>query len=243
MAAVTTEETEDRVEQLLRVAVSGAPPRLGRALEHAVFPGGARVRPRLCIAVANAVGLASDATYACACAIELLHCASLVHDDLPCFDDAATRRGRPSVHRAFGEATAVLAGDALIVAAFEQVASQPVAVRILARAAGATEGLVGGQAAELEPGPVDVAAYHAAKTGALFAAAAELGAFTGGGRAESFAPLGRAFGAMWQIADDAADAFGSAAVLGKPVGRDAVLHRPTAASSRDAAVLRFEAAV
>src|SRR5271168_4620792 len=114
-----------RIERALNTAIEraegpGAPPRLAAAMRHAVFPRGARIRPRLCLAVAAACGddhpAVSDAA---AAAIELLHCASLVHDDLPCFDDAATRRGRKTVHVAFGEELAVLAGDALIVAAFE----------------------------------------------------------------------------------------------------------------------------
>ena len=114
-----------RIEQSLAAAIAsgeeeGCPPKLAGAIRHAVFPGGARIRPQLCLAVAQACGdddpLLSEAT---ATAIELLHCASLVHDDLPCFDDAPTRRGRASVHFAFGESLAVLAGDALIVLAFQ----------------------------------------------------------------------------------------------------------------------------
>src|SRR3954470_2416047 len=110
-----------RIELALTVAVTraeapGCPPRLGAALRHAVFPRGARIRPRLCLAVAAACGdddpTAADAA-AAAAAVDLLHCASLVHADLPCFDDAPTRRGKPSVHRTFGEPLAVLAGDAL----------------------------------------------------------------------------------------------------------------------------------
>ena len=105
-----------RIERTLGVAVDrsseGAPPRLASALRHAVFPGGARIRPRLCLAVAAACGdPAPPLSDAAAAAIELLHCASLVHDDLPCFDNASTRRGHPTVHRAFGEPLAVLAGD------------------------------------------------------------------------------------------------------------------------------------
>lgn len=117
-----------RIEQALTVAVAraggpGCPPRLAEAVRHAVFPRGARIRPRLTLAVAEACGGDDPgAADAAAAAIELLHCASLVHDDLPCFDDAATRRGKPSVHRAFGEPLAVLAGDALIVLAFQTLA-------------------------------------------------------------------------------------------------------------------------
>ncbi|WP_284247035.1 polyprenyl synthetase family protein, partial [Methylobacterium haplocladii] len=114
-----------RIETALDAAVAhleapGAPPRLAEALRYAVFPGGHRIRPRLCLSVARACGdddpAAADAA---AAAIELLHCASLVHDDLPCFDDAPMRRQKASVHVAFGEPLAVLTGDALIVAAFE----------------------------------------------------------------------------------------------------------------------------
>jgi geranylgeranyl diphosphate synthase, type II len=121
-------QTAQRIERALQTALRngacrGGPPALGRALHYAVLPGGARIRPKLSLAVARALGDPmpgrSDGV---AAAIELLHCASLAHDDLPCFDDAPTRRGRPSLHRAFGEALAVLAGDALIVMAFESLA-------------------------------------------------------------------------------------------------------------------------
>ncbi|HEY5308446.1 MAG TPA: polyprenyl synthetase family protein, partial [Casimicrobiaceae bacterium] len=114
-----------RIESALSAAVAsgeglGCPPKLVAAVRHAVFPGGARIRPQLCLAVAQACGDDDPALAdAAAVAVELLHCASLVHDDLPCFDDATTRRGRASVHSAFGERLAVLAGDALIVNAFQ----------------------------------------------------------------------------------------------------------------------------
>src|SRR6201985_621642 len=132
-----------RIERALDEAVGlagqpGCPPRLAAAMRAAVFPKGARVRPRLCHAVASACGDDEpSATDAAGAAIELLHCASLVHDDLPCFDNAALRRGRPSVHAAFGEPLAVLAGDALIVLAFQNMAppagSRPPVVRRIAR--------------------------------------------------------------------------------------------------------------
>ena len=121
-------DVASRIERTLVRAVgsaeqSGCPPRLAAAMRSAVFPKGARVRPRLCHAVASACGDDEpDATDAAGAAIELLHCASLVHDDLPCFDNSALRRGRPSVHAAFGEPLAVLAGDALIVLAFQTMA-------------------------------------------------------------------------------------------------------------------------
>jgi len=231
----------------LEACRADAPPKLAAAIGHAVFPGGARVRPRLCIEVARACGEPNELTYAVACAVELLHCASLVHDDLPCFDDAAVRRGRPSVHAAYGEALAVLAGDALIVHAFEVVAraaaSRPEAaarsVLVLARSTGAASGLVAGQAWELEPA-VDVGVYHRAKTASLFEAAAVLGALSVGAAGGPFEPLGRAFGTAYQMADDVADVLGDPATLGKPVGRDRDLGRPTSAvGSADAALARL----
>ena len=182
-----------RIETVLDGAVAhaeapGAPPRLAEAIRYAVFPGGHRIRPRLCVAVALACGdddpAASDAA---AGAIELLHCASLVHDDLPCFDDAATRRQKPSVHAAFGVPLAVLTGDALIVAAFETLARGAARsparlaalVGLVARAVGSPSGIVAGQAWESEP-HVDLVEYQQAKTGALFAAATVAGAAAAG---------------------------------------------------------------
>ena len=231
------------------------PPRLAEALLHAVFPGGARVRPRLCLEVARACGASGELVLAAACSVELLHCASLVHDDLPCFDDAATRRGRPTVHHAYGEAMAVLVGDALIVAAFETL-SRALAKRpdvgmapllALLRAAGSREGLVAGQAWELED-DVDLAAYHRGKTASLFEASATLGALVAGGSAasvQSFAALGRAFGMAYQVADDVADVLADPVRLGKPTGRDHALARPTAMQgieSADAALAELDEA-
>src|SRR5271165_1636116 len=172
-----------RIERSLTEALSlargtKAPPSLLAAMRYAVFPGGARIRPRLCIAVARACAEDNVAlSGAAAAAIELLHCASLVHDDLPCFDDAATRRGRTSVHRAFGEPLAVLTGDALIVLAFQSLgrfSHQPQRLAQLlltvSRSVGVPFGIVAGQAWECEP-HVDISQYHRSKTGALFAAA------------------------------------------------------------------------
>jgi len=234
------------LEAALQEAVSGGaadgggvrPPRLAEALLHAVFPGGARVRPRLCLEAARACGASRELAHAAACSVELLHCASLVHDDLPCFDDAATRRGRPTVHRVYGEAMAVLVGDALIVASFEvltlALAKRPdlgmAPMLVLLRAAGAREGLVAGQAWELED-DVDLAAYHRGKTASLFEAAATLGALVAGGSAasaQSFAAFGRAFGMAYQVADDVADVLADPVTLGKPTGRDHALARPSA---------------
>jgi geranylgeranyl diphosphate synthase type II len=221
---------------LLAEAV-GAPPRLAAAMRHAVFPKGARIRPRLTLAVAAACGddrpgLASAA----ACAIELLHCASLVHDDMPCFDDAETRRGKPSVHRAFGVPLAVLAGDALILLAFQTLSrAAPCAperlgpvLAAVGDGVGVPFGIVAGQAWECEP-QVDLSEYQRQKTGALFAGACVAGAAAAGhAEPEAWRLLGDRLGEAYQVADDLRDAVEDEASLGKPVGRDVVLGRPSA---------------
>lgn len=234
-----------RLERALETAVDrvgspGCPPRLAAALQHAVFPGGARIRPRLCLAVASACGGQDRrSAEAAAVAIELLHCASLVHDDLPCFDDADTRRGQPSVHRLYGEPLAVLAGDALIVLAFETLAREaahaPARMAALlttvARAAGAPHGICAGQAWESEPAaPLEI--YQRAKTGALFVAATSAGAVAAGADPTAWRQLGEHLGEAYQIADDLNDAMASQAALGKPVRRDAALGRPSSARDR-----------
>jgi len=233
-------DSTTRIEQALAQALAsadgpGCPPRLAAAMRHAVFPGGARIRPRLCLAVALACGDDRPALAdAAAASIELMHCASLVHDDLPCFDDAPIRRGKPSVHAAFGERLAVLAGDALIVLAFETLARAAGAsprlaplVGIVGRAVGMPLGISAGQAWECEP-KVAVADYHLAKTGALFAGATTAGAAAAGFEAAPWRMLGEKLGEAYQVADDIRDAAADAEELGKPVARDATLGRPSA---------------
>ncbi len=231
-----------RIEAALGAALAladgpGRPPRLLAAMQHAVFPGGARVRPRLTLAVARACGADDPALAdAAAAAVELLHCASLVHDDLPCFDDAALRRGRASVHVAYGERLAVLAGDALIVLAFQSLAGAgaraparlaPLLAR-LGAGVGMPLGIAAGQAWECEP-QVRLRDYQRAKTGALFAAASGAGALAAGADAAPWLALGDALGEAYQVADDIRDVAASAALLGKPVGRDLALDRPSTA--------------
>jgi geranylgeranyl diphosphate synthase, type II len=230
-----------RIERVLTIAIAracapGCPPRLADAMRHAVFPGGARIRPRVCLAVAKACGEDEPAvTDAAAAAIELLHCASLVHDDLPCFDDAATRRGKPSVHCAFGEPVALLTGDALIVLAFQTlawgVAGAPQRLSSLlltvGRAAGAPTGIAAGQAWECEPA-VPLAVYHRAKTGALFAAATVAGAASAGAEPDAWRAFGETLGEAYQVADDLRDVAADPNELGKPTGVDAALGRPSA---------------
>ncbi|MEM6488926.1 MAG: polyprenyl synthetase family protein [Pseudomonadota bacterium] len=238
---------------LAHAEAPGAPPLLAEALRHAVFPGGARVRARLCLAVARACGEPDPAAAdAAAAAIELMHCASLVHDDLPCFDDAATRRGKSSVHAEFGEPLAVLTGDALIVLAFETLAREAARdgqllgrlVAILGRATGMPGGICAGQAWESEP-YVDLSAYQRAKTGALFVAACAAGAAAGGANPARWTPVGERLGEAYQVADDLRDALADADSLGKPVGQDAAHDRPNAVSTLGAkgAKTRLEALV
>ncbi len=221
---------------LQRAGAGEAPPQLAAALVHAVVPGGARIRPTILLAVAEACGddlpALSDAG---AAALELMHCASLVHDDLPCFDDADLRRGKPTVHRAFSEPVAVLTGDSLIVLAFETLVRAGAAapdralamLGVLAARSGMPLGICAGQGWESEP-RVNLAAYHMAKTGALFVAATQMGAIAAGQDPEPWEELGARIGAAFQVADDLRDALESPDIMGKPGGQDAAHARPSA---------------
>ncbi len=216
------------------------PPTLATAMRWAVLPGGSRLRPGLCLAVAEACGDDDPGLAdAAAAAVELLHCASLVHDDLPVFDDAELRRGRATVHRRFGEPVALLAGDGLIVRAFEVLGAAgtryperlPAVLAEVARGVGAPHGIVAGQAWESEP-RVDLSAYHRAKTGALFEAAAAAGAAAAGHDPHPWRTLGSHLGEAYQVADDLFDAGLSGTVPGaKAPGRDAALGRPNATAT------------
>ncbi len=233
-----------RIKAALHSAIHDAagqacPPKLTEALTYAVFPGGHRIRPRLCLAVARAHGDdAPDLTDAALASIEFLHCASLVHDDLPCFDNADLRRGKPSVHRAFGEPLALLAGDALILLAFQTLAR--VAHRwpertarlmsVVADGVGAPNGIVAGQAWECEDA-APLAQYQQAKTGSLFAAATMAGAVAAGADASPWGTLGQRIGGAYQIADDVLDSYGDPDVIGKPVGQDQAGNRPNAVAA------------
>ncbi len=233
-----------RIERALTATLSctevaGTPPRIGEAMRYAVFPRGSRVRPRLALAVAAANGDdipgLSDAA---AAAIELLHCASLVHDDLPCFDDAAMRRGKPAVHRAFGQPLAVLAGDALIILAFQTIArAAPLApsraaslMLTIGDSVGMPFGIVAGQAWECEE-EADLAEYQRQKTGSLFAAAAVAGAAAAGVDAEPWRLFGERLGEAYQVADDLSDAAADEGESGKTCGQDVAHDRPSAVRS------------
>lgn len=218
--------------------------RLGPALAH-TLSGGKRIRPLVVQQAAESCGLPAAAVLPTACAFELLHTATLIHDDLPAIDNADLRRGLPASHLAFGESTAILAGDALIIAAFSAVARQaerpetPPArvVRVVgefARYSGA-EGVIGGETADIEgerqPPEAALLSYiHLHKTAVLFAAAARAGAILAGAPEPviaSFGEYGEALGLLFQVTDDLLDATGDAATLGKPAGLDAPAGKQT----------------
>jgi len=233
----------------------GAPSRLHQAMRHATLGGGKRIRPRLLLAAAEACrGEPVDEDLGAlvlraALAVELIHAASLVHDDLPCFDDADVRRGRPTVHRAYGEPLAVLAGDALVTLAFETLAGYDGPhqrralgiVRLLAESTGSVRGIVGGQSLELRapatwhdlPQPYDfMVGYHAKKTAALFDYATRAAAHAVGvapDEQEHWGRIGTALGLAFQLIDDLHDVHASERQTGKTSGRDRALQRPNAA--------------
>ncbi len=241
-------ERRTLVEAELERALAGGdgiPARLLEAMRYAVFSGGKRARPILALMACEAAGGTCACALPFACAIELIHAYSLVHDDLPAMDDDALRRGRPTVHVAFGEAHAILAGDALLTEAFALAAAGAAAsgleparalavIAAIARAAGAS-GMVGGQVADLEAEGVraDVAlveSIHRRKTAALIAAAVEAGALAGGAAPDVLRALrayGEALGLAFQVTDDLLDATASTAVTGKREGGDAASGKAT----------------
>ncbi len=236
-------DTSDRINTALTAAIRAgqagiAPQKLAQTLEYAVTPGGARIRPTILISVARACGEDQPAlTDAAAVALELIHCASLVHDDLPMFDDADMRRGKPTMHRAFSEPLALLSGDSLIVMAFQVLARVTATpdralglISILGDRTGMPGGICAGQGWESEA-EIDLSAYHQAKTGALFIAATQMGALAAGQDPEPWEELGARIGEAFQVADDLRDALCSADELGKPVGQDDLHGRPNAVQS------------
>lgn len=227
-----------------------APAKLAAALQYAVTPGGARIRPTILTSVAMACGDDAPAlTDAAAVALELIHSASLVHDDLPCFDDADLRRGKPALHKAYSEPLAVLAGDSLIVMGFQILAraagSQPARalelIDILGTRTGMPFGICAGQGWESEAS-IDLSAYHQAKTGALFIAATQMGAVAAGQDAAPWEELGARIGEAFQVADDLRDALCDEATLGKPSGQDDLHGRPNAVAAFgvEGAIQRFD---
>lgn len=212
----------------------GPASRLAEAMRYSVFAGGKRLRPVLVLLAAELCGGPREAAIRPACAVELLHTYSLIHDDLPAMDDDDFRRGRPSCHKAFGEAAAILAGDALLTLAFEVIVQPPcerlaaALVGELARAAGAC-GMVAGQMADMafqgaKPTAEAVAFIHRHKTAALLGACARLGAIVADAGPETVGRLGRfgeLLGLAFQVADDALDIEATSEQLGKTAGKDA----------------------
>jgi geranylgeranyl diphosphate synthase type II len=205
------------------------------------------------MAVATACGDdAPELTNAAAVALELMHCASLVHDDMPAFDNADVRRGRPTVHKAFSEPLALLSGDGLIVMAYQVLlqAGRQHPERLimlmdnLSRGVGLPGGIVAGQAWECETA-ADLAQYQRSKTGALFVSATCAGAIASGRACEAWAPLGAFLGEAYQVADDIRDVLGDIASLGKPVGQDTLNDRPSSAQAMglEGAIAHFDALI
>ena len=236
------DSAERELEHLLDT-LGEAPPRLVAAMRHACLGGGKRFRPLLVAAAGNLFDAEAGAVRRAGAAVELLHCYSLVHDDLPAMDDAELRRGRPSCHKAFGEATAILAGDALQALAFEALvrtdwpatAAQRSTLTLgLARAAGAL-GMCGGQLLDLEAegrelGLEQVAELQARKTGALIAFAVEAGCVLGDageGEHATLAAFACDLGLAFQIRDDLLDVEGEASSLGKATGQDGARGKAT----------------
>jgi geranylgeranyl pyrophosphate synthase len=222
------------------------PETIHRAVRYSLFAGGKRIRPVLVLAAGEAVGGARAELLPLACAVEMIHTYSLVHDDLPAMDDDDLRRGKPTSHKVFGEAIAILAGDALLTHAFQLLTSVPpaadealvrrrlAATALLAEACG-TGGLIGGQVMDLESEGRATSApalerLHRAKTGALLSACVRGAAILGGARAEELEPLSRyaaAIGLAFQVVDDVLDATENAERLGKTAGKDASAHKAT----------------
>jgi len=226
------------------VPAEGANPEtIHRAMRYSLFAGGKRIRPLLAIAAAEAVSDAPAGIESAACALEMIHTYSLIHDDLPALDNDDLRRGHPTCHKVFGEAMAILAGDALLTLAFEVLAKLDGVsaerrinmVRELATASGTAGGMIGGQVNDLEgEGKVPTAelldSIHRAKTGALLRASVRIGAIYAGADAAQLAALthfGEHIGLAFQIVDDILDVEQSSEALGKTAGKDAAQHKIT----------------
>ena len=222
-------------------AADRAPQRLHQAMRYAVLDGGKRVRPLLVDAAGEIVGAPEPALRAAALAVEYVHAYSLIHDDLPCMDNDVLRRGKPTVHIAFDEATAMLAGDALQAEAFQAIAEAPIeagtraALMAELAAAAGTRGMCGGQAIDLAAvgssmTRAELEQMHGMKTGALLRAAVRMGALAGAADAAVLAPLDRyahAVGLAFQVVDDVLDVAATSEDLGKTAGKDARQGKPT----------------
>jgi len=240
-------QVQTRMEQALKRLLPGpeiAPQRLHQAMRYAVLGGGKRVRPLLCFAAGQLVGAPPQRLETAAAAVEMIHAYSLVHDDLPCMDDDTLRRGKPTCHVEYDEATALLAGDSLQALAFQLLAElglcadpgpQVAMLRILAQAAG-SRGMAGGQAIDLEStgktlSLPELEFMHIHKTGALIRASVLLGAHCGDALdpaiLERISRYAHCVGLAFQVIDDVLDSESSTAVLGKTAGKDAAQQKPT----------------
>jgi farnesyl diphosphate synthase len=237
-----------QVEQGLSDAINpAAPAELGQAMRYAVLDGGKRLRPLLVFAAAQAVGeatISSPAVWRAACAIEMIHAYSLVHDDMPCMDNDVLRRGKPTVHVQYGQAQALLAGDALQALAFEVITPsdgsvapevQAALVGLLSRAAG-YQGMAGGQAIDLASVGLplnedQLRQMHRLKTGALLLCSVQMGAVCAGKPSvqvmEGLQQYGQALGLAFQVVDDILDVTSDSATLGKTAGKDEAADKPT----------------
>ena len=238
--------TQARVESALARTLPAAdsmPARLHDAMRYAALGGGKRVRPLLAFAAGEVTGAEAEKLEVVACAVELIHAYSLVHDDLPCMDDDVLRRGRPTCHVEFDEATALLVGDSLQTLAFELLAGQPLGapqqqlemIALLAHASG-SRGMAGGQAIDLGSvgktlNPPELELMHALKTGALIRAAVLLGALAGQPLAaderSNLDRFAKRAGLLFQVVDDILDCTASTATLGKTAGKDEAADKPT----------------
>jgi len=219
------------------------PPHIHQAMRYSLFAGGKRIRPLLAMAAAEAVSDAPVGIESCACALELIHTYSLIHDDLPALDNDDLRRGRPTCHKVYGDAMAILAGDALLTLAFEVLSKLEGAgaetrielVRELATASGTVGGMIGGQVNDIEgegkhPTAALLDSIHRAKTGALLRASVRMGAIYARADADQLAALtrfGEHIGLAFQIVDDILDVEQSSEALGKTAGKDAAQHKIT----------------
>ncbi len=250
---------EENLLRYLEKDVCTMPSMLREAMEYSLTAGGKRIRPVVLLLAGRAVGGDEEDLLPFACAVEYIHTYSLIHDDLPAMDDDDFRRGKPSSHKAFGEATAILAGDALLTEAFRVMSESPfagkepgralAAIAVLARAAGA-EGMVGGQQMDLSAGGsgacgAEKEEIDLRKTSALLSASARMGGILGGGtgaRVGDLARYGRALGLLFQATDDILDETGNFEEMGKRVAKDRARGKPTfhAAFGMEAAVARAE---
>jgi geranylgeranyl diphosphate synthase type II len=232
----------DAALEKLLPAENAQPPSIHTAMRYSVFAGGKRIRPILCLETARIFSAAVTPALHPACAIECIHTYSLIHDDLPALDNDDLRRGKPTCHKKFGEATAILAGDALLTLAFEIIGATPVAaerrVAILAEvaaSAGAMNGMVGGQVADLEAegkpvSPQMLEYIHRSKTAALIRASIAAGALCAGASTEDVSRLrrfGESIGWAFQVTDDILDVEESSAALGKTAGKDIAQQKAT----------------